>query len=491
MATAMRILMVTSELAPIAKVGGLADAVAALAKTLGRLGHDVTVALPRYKVIEEAGLMLARRLVPLKLPTSEAFTFDGRFAPGVQLLLLDIPGLYDREGIYDHEGQAHPDNLRRFGQFCQAIAAHAEKRAASGEPYDVVHLHDWHAALAAPLIAGRRAVVGNGPRTVLTIHNAAHQGLFPIDEAVALGFDAATLTASDGVMSALGTGVATADVVTTVSTTYARELASADGDAVGALLRARNAPIVGVTNGVDYATWSPSTDPHLVARYDAEDAANKGRCKASLLAELEMTVDPALPLFVALGRVSSQKGSDLLAEALPQIARGPAQIIVAGEGEPELEARLIAAVEECPDAAIYLGHVSEAMTHRLLAAADAVLMPSRFEPCGLVQLYAQRYGAAPIVRGTGGLLDTVVDCDAALATGTGFVFDDATGEALGAAAARATSAMRTARWGELRRRMMRLDRSWERPARQYLRLYQAPAAPASERVEVAPPAPPA
>jgi starch synthase len=494
----MRILMVTSELAPIAKVGGLADAVAALAKTLGRLGHDVTVALPRYKVVEEAGLMLARRLVPLKLPTAEATTFDGRFAPGVQLLLLDVPGLFDRDGIYDYGGQAHPDNLRRFGVFCQAVAAHAEKRAASGEAYDVIHLHDWHAALAAPLLAGPLlegqggALAVKRPRTVLTIHNAAHQGLYPLDEAVRLGFDAATLVVSNGVMNALGTGVAAADVVTTVSTTYARELASTDGDvALADLLRARTAPIVGITNGVDYATWSPSTDPHLVARYDAEDSRNKGRCKASLLAELEMSVDPALPLFVVLGRVSSQKGSDLLAEALPLITRGAAQIIVAGEGDPELEARLVAAVEECPDAAIYLGHVTEAMTHRLLAAADAVLMPSRFEPCGLVQLYAQRYGAAPIVRATGGLLDTVVDCDASLAMGTGFVFDDATGEALAAAAARATSAMRTARWGELRRRMMRLDRSWERPARQYLRLYQTPSVSPAERVEAAPYASPA
>jgi len=146
-------------------------------------------------------------------------------------------------------------------------------------------------------------------------------------------------------------------------------------------------------------------------------------------------------------------------------------VIIAGEGEPALEQRLISAIEQCPDVAIYLGHVSEAMTHRLLAAADAVLMPSRFEPCGLVQQYAQRYGAAPIVRGAGGLLDTVVDCDAGLTTGTGFVFDEPTGEALAAAANRAISAMRTTRWGELRRRMMRLDRSWERPARQYLRVY--------------------
>ena len=162
----------------------------------------------------------------------------------------------------------------------------------------------------------------------------------------------------------------------------------------------------------------------------------------------------------------------MLADAIPLLARGPGQLIIAGEGDPELEARLVAAVDACPDVAMFLGRVSEPMTHRLMAAADAVLMPSRFEPCGLVQQYAQRYGAAPIVRATGGLADTVVDCDAALATGTGFVFDEPIGEALAATDARAVSAMLTPRWGELRRRIMRLDRSWERPARQYLRVYQ-------------------
>lgn len=467
MATAMRILMVSSELAPVAKVGGLADAVAALAKTLGRLGHEVTVVLPRYRAVEDSGLMLARRLVPLKLSNGEATVFDGKLAPGVQLVLLDVADWFDRAGIYDEGGVAYPDNFRRYGTFCQAVVALVAKRREQGESFDVVHLHDWHAALAAPMLRGA------GVRTVLTIHNGAYQGVAPIAEAEALGLDPASLGASNGTVNALRAGIAAADAVTTVSPTYARELSSSEGDSgLVDVISERSAPLVGITNGVDYATWSPSTDPHLVARYDAEDARNKGRCKASLLAELEMSLDPALPLFVALGRVCAQKGSDLLAESLVKLTEARAQVIIAGEGEPELEGRLVAAVEECPDAAIYLGHVSEAMTHRLFAAADAVLMPSRFEPCGLVQQYAQRYGAAPIVRAAGGLQDTVVDCDAALTTGTGFVFDEASSEALLSASTRAISAMRTARWGELRRRMMRLDLSWERPARQYLRVYQ-------------------
>lgn len=467
MASTMRILMVSSELAPVAKVGGLADAVSALSKTLSRLGHEVTVALPRYKVVEDAGLMLARRLSPLKLPCGEATVFDAKLNPGVLVTFFDIPGLYDRAGIYDDDGKAYPDNLKRFGMFCQAVAAHVQKRAASGEGFDVVHLHDWPSALVSHLLRG------TGIRTVLTVHNAAHQGVFPIAEAHELGFEGAELVSGDGVLNALRVGLEAADAVTTVSPTYARELQTEPGaEGLSAVFAARGAAFLGILNGVDYASFSPSTDSNLVARYDAEDARNKGRCKASLLAELEMSIDPSLPLFVSLGRVCLQKGSDLLADAIPLLARGPGQLLIAGEGDPELEARLVAAVDACPDVAMFLGRVSEPMTHRLMAAADAVLMPSRFEPCGLVQQYAQRYGAAPIVRATGGLADTVVDCDAALATGTGFVFDEPTGEALAATAARAVSAMLTPRWGELRRRIMRLDRSWERPARQYLRVYQ-------------------
>ncbi len=457
----MRIMMVSSELAPVAKVGGLADAVAALSKTLSRLGHEITIALPRYRAVDEAGLMLARRLTPLKLARGEAMLFDARLSPGVELVLVDLPGLYNRDGIYDERGAAYPDNLRRFGSFCQAVAALVQKRAGEPDRFDAVHAHDWPAALATQLLAGQ-------VRTVLTIHNAAHQGRFPGEAAAEIGLDTAS-----GELNILRAGIESADAVTTVSPTYAHEILTPElGEGLHEVLSARRGKLHGILNGIDYAIWSPSTDPHLAARYDAEDAANKGRCKASLLSELEMSLDPERPLFVSVGRVCRQKGSDILADAVAAIVKTGSQLIIAGEGEPELEKRLEEAVARCADAAIYLGRVSEAMTHRLVAAADAVVMPSRFEPCGLVQQYAQRYGAAPVVRAAGGLIDTVVDCDAGLPTGTGFVFDEASAEALAGAVGRAVTAMRTPRWGELRRRMMRLDRSWERPARQYVRLYQ-------------------
>ncbi len=316
---------------------------------------------------------------------------------------------------------------------------------------------------------------GRGVRTVLSVHNAAFQGQFDPSELAALGLTDEELGSDQlnhtGKPNFLKAGICAADVVTTVSPRYARELCeSGTGAGLEEVFRSREPR--GILNGVDYAVWSPSTDQHLVARYDAEDVANKGRCKASLLNELELSIDPQRPLLVSLGRIDEQKGSDLLAGAIPDIAGTEAQLLIAGEGRPQLVEMLGDAAAPFSDDVLCLGRVSEAMSHRLLAAADGVLLPSRFEPCGLVQQYAQRYGAAPIAHAVGGLSDTIVDCDSQLETGTGFLFDEPSVEALAAAVQRAVAAMRSPRWAALRRRMMRLDLSWERSARRYARLYR-------------------
>ncbi|MSP24895.1 MAG: glycogen synthase [Myxococcales bacterium] len=500
----MRILMASTELAPIIKVGGLADAVAALSKTLSRLGHELTIVLPHYRAVEKAGLMLARRLTPLEFdaavvsadgavsPGKRAATlFDVRLGSGLEVVFIDIPGLFDRDGIYDDGGEPYKDDALRFGQFSSAVAALAKKKVELGQGWGVVHAHDWMTALV-PYFIKKVFAGAAAPRTVLTVHNAAHQGRFPMSAAKDLGLDAAELHPGlfefYGELNFLKAGLLSADIVTTVSPTYALELTRQAPTSVGGtgsgthgepaagldgVLRGLGAErFVGILNGVDYASYSPVTDPHIVARFDAEDARNKGRCKASLLSELGLSVDPERPLVVALGRVCLQKGSDVLADAVRGVVRTGAVLVVAGSGDPTLSARLEQAISAEGGDAVFLGQVSEAMSHRLIAAADAVVMPSRFEPCGLVQQYAQRYGAAPIARSTGGLVDTIVDCDAHLETGTGFLFDEATAEALVGAVARAVAAMRTPAWASLRRRIMRLDRSWERPARQYLRVYQ-------------------
>jgi starch synthase len=215
------------------------------------------------------------------------------------------------------------------------------------------------------------------------------------------------------------------------------------------------------------------TDPALVARYDADDPGNKGRCKTALLQELGLEIRPERPLLVSIGRIVPQKGSDLLAAAIPKLLKADAAVVVAGTGDPVLLGKLQAAVAKAPERAMVLGAAPEAIIHRLLAAADVVMIPSRYEPCGLVQLYAQRYGAIPVACRTGGLSDTIVDCDAALETGSGFLFDKPTAAALVGGVQRALAAMTSPRWGALRRRVMRLDLGWDRPARRYASVYRA------------------
>lgn len=480
----MDILFVASELAPMVKVGGLADVVAALSKALRLLGHKVTIALPRYPGIEAGGLMLARRLTPLALPAvpaagAEAVSvtvFDGRLGSGVDLLLLDVPGLFDRPGVYGEEGQDYPDNARRFGTFCRAVAEVVRQREHAGAPFDIVHAHDWPGAMVTYLLRQHAAELPR-TRSVLTIHNLAHQGIFPAESLVHLGLGPEHFRMEGvefyGMVDFLKGGIVAADALTTVSTTYAREILTPElGERLDGVLRTRDKDLVGIVNGIDYAVYNPMTDPALIARYDAEDPANKGRCKAALLQELGLEIRTDRPLVVSIGRVVPQKGSDLLAAALPKILKADVSVAIAGTGDPGLVGKLEAAVAKARERAAYVGAVPEPIIHRLLAAADIVVVPSRYEPCGLVQLYAQRYGALPVACRTGGLEDTIVDCDAALETGSGFLFDKPTATALLGGVQRALAAMTSPRWGALRRRVMRLDLGWDRPARRYAHVYR-------------------
>lgn len=476
----MDILFVASEIAPMVKVGGLADVVSALSKALRLLGHKVTLALPRFPAIEAAGVMVARRLTPLVLggpgERVEVTVFDGRLGSGVELLLLDIPGLFDRSGVYGEDGHEYPDNGRRFALFARATVEAARQRARAGAPFDVVHAHDWPAAMVPYLM--RQSEDFSRVRTLLTIHNLAHQGIFPRETLAALGLGDEHFQLDRlefyGDVNFMKGGILSADALTTVSTTYAREILTPDlGERLDGVLRTRADKLTGIVNGIDYAVWNPMTDPAIVARYDAEDTANKGRCKSALLQEAGLEVRPDRPLIVSIGRVVHQKGSDLLASALPKILKSDVSVVIAGEGDTALMGKLSAAVAKAPERSAYLEHVSEAVIHRLLAAADIVVLPSRYEPCGLVQLYAQRYGAVPVACRTGGFVDTIVDLDAELETGTGFLYDKPTATALVGGVQRAIAAMGSPRWAGVRRRVMRLDLGWDRPARRYANIYRA------------------
>ena len=475
----MDILFVTTELAPFVKVGGLADVAAALPKALRALGHKVTLVLPRFAALEEGGLLVARRLTPVRVPlggiTYDVTLFDGRLASQVDIVLVDAPGFYDREGIYGQRGEDYPDNAVRFAVLSYAAAEIARQRAVGGSPFDIVHCHDWPAALTAVYIEmlTRESPELAATKTVLTVHNMAHQGVFGREQVPAIGLEPRHFTHETGEffgkLNLLKLGLVTADVVTTVSPTYARELATeAGGAGLDGVVRARSSPIIGIVNGIDYSVWNPATDATLATRYDAQDPSGRVRCKGALQRELGLPIEPAVPLVISIGRMVHQKGIDLVAAAMPELLRATdAQVAIAGDGDPELVSRIEVAVAKSDGRAVFSRAAPEPVVHRMLSAADVVLVPSRFEPCGLVQQYAQRYGALPVTRATGGLVDTVVDCDSKLETGTGFLFDEESPNALVGVIERALAARTLPQWGMLVKRVMRLDRSWDGPARRY------------------------
>lgn len=485
----MDILFVASELSPMVKVTGLGDVVASLSKALRLLGHKVTIALPRFPAIESGGILVARRLTPLVLRDVEGApggkvevtVFDGRLSSGVELLLLDFPGL--AAGPKGSENVSL-DDPRAAALFSRAIVEMIRQRSEAALPFELVHVHDWAGAMVPYLLRRCPEPALSKMPVVLTVHDLASQRLFPRASLKALGLGDDHFTPERvefyGHVSFLKAGVLAANTVTTVSQTYAAEMLTPEGgERYDGVMRTRTDRLVGIVNGIDYAVHNPTTDPALIARYDAEDSGNKGRCKSAVVKEMGLDVAPDRALLFFPGPITAAAGADMLATALAKALRGDAAIVMTGQGDPDITAKLQAIVEKHPDRALLLPQASDAVTHRLYAGADLVIVPSRREPCGAAQLYAQRYGAVPIVRRTGGLADTVVDCDEALETGTGFLFDKPTGTALLGAIQRGLAAMASPRWHALRRRVMRLDLGWDRPARRYVQVYRAAIADAA------------
>ena len=470
-----------AEVFPLVKTGGLADVLGALPQALAAAGAEVRLVLPGFPAIVESlqrshavceiGALFGAAKVTLRL---------GTLAPnGVAAYVIDAPYLYQRDGspYQAADGSEWPDNLQRFA-LLGWVAAHLASGELDGawQP-ELVHAHDWHAALACAFVATHP---GGSARTLFTVHNLAYQGLFDARDYHLLGLPA-RLMVSTGLefhrqVSFMKAGLAYANRVTTVSPRYAAEMATHEfGCGLDGLVRARGKDVSGILNGVDGAVWNPHTDASLAAAYSSAFMGGKARCKAALQEALGLRTDAKALLFGVVSRLTSQKGLDLVLAALPQLLAQGAQLAIQGSGDADLQRALGAAATHHPGQVVLRLGYDEAFAHRMIAGADAMLVPSRFEPCGLTQLYALRYGTVPVVRRVGGLADTVVDANAshlAHDTATGFVFDAATGEALAEAMARAAKAYRSAAvWRKLMQHGMAQDFSWASAAQKYLALY--------------------
>lgn len=469
----MQVLSVASEVHPLVKTGGLADVAGALPKALAAEGVEMRTILPRYPVL---GGIEGREVAALDGPGGPARLLAAE-AAGLSLYLLDAPQLYDRPGgpYQRPDGADHADNHLRFGALAHA-AARIGAGADPGWRPAVLHGHDWQAGLA-PLYA--RAA--GGPPAVMTIHNVAFQGRFGRDAIGPLGLPPERFTPGGyefwGDVSFLKAGLAEAAKLTTVSPTYAEELLTPEfGEGLDGLLRARAADFSGVLNGIDDEAWNPETDPALAARYSAKAPAGKAVCKAALEAETGLEAAGG-PLFAVISRLTGQKGLDLLLAALPAaLARG-ARLALLGSGEPRFEAAFRELAARRPGrVAARIGY-DEGFAHRMQAGADALLVPSRFEPCGLTQLCALRYGTLPVVARTGGLADTVIDLNPAAraaGAGTGFLHAPGSAAALAAALGRAIDLFADRRaWAAAMRRAMRQPVGWGPSAAAYARLYRS------------------
>jgi starch synthase len=490
MTNAPRILFVAPELAPWAKAGGLGEVARDLPRALAQAGAEVRLLVPAYRELRSS-LPAAREIARFESP-------GGVLAPArlcyaeaePPILLLQCDAYYARPGgaYGGADGADWPDNHLRFGLLSRVAAILGSAASPLDWRPEVVHCNDWPGGLAPAWLAhapGRRAA------SVMTVHNLAYQGLFPRSACAELALPEEAF-APEGVefhgrLSFLKAGLHYATQLTTVSATYAQEIQQPElGCGLDGLLRRRAGELRGIPNGIDTAIWDPARDPHLASRYDAARLEAKAPNKAALQRELGLRADPAAPLLGMVGRLVEQKGADLVIAAAPELLRAGAQLAVLGRGERRFEQSLLDLAARHPGALAARIEYSEPLAHRIEAGADLFLMPSRFEPCGLNQLYSMRYGTPPVVRRTGGLADSVTDAaDAALREGsaTGFVFDEPSPGALLAAAGRALAAWRDpARWVPLQRAGMARDSGWARPARDYLEVYRLAAGEAASVV---------
>jgi len=477
----MNIVFAASECVPFAKTGGLADVVGALPAALAELGHSVTVYLPKYRQTKLADAKVLLR--SLTIPFDDQYRFcsvlDGGKRSGVKFYFIDYPPFFDREALYGTPAGDYPDNAERFALYCRAVL---EASKILGVP-DIFHCHDWQSALIPVLLRTSYAddPVFRGTSTVFTIHNIGYQGVFPADTLplLMLPWDLFAISKMEywGKVSFLKGGLIFSNHITTVSKKYSREIQEAEfGFGLEGVLRGRTGAVTGILNGVDYNEWSPEKDKLIVRQYTPELLDGKRECKYDLLRQFGMNGTKAnvdLPVVGIVSRFAAQKGFDLIAEIASDLARLPLIVTVLGSGDKKYQDLFLKLSREFPDKFAVKVAYDNTLAHKIEAGADMFLMPSRYEPSGLNQMYSLKYGTVPIVRATGGLDDSIEPWDAAAGKGTGFKFSSYSGAALLSAIQEALKAFKDqARWKKLMLNGMKQDFSWTASAKEYVKIYE-------------------
>jgi len=476
----MNVVLASSEVVPFAATGGLGEVVGALPRFLAAEGVDCSVFMPLYACVKKAGVPIAGTDKKIRIEMSRN-TVEARICraklPGsdVDVFLIDCPRYYDRPGLYG-EYSDYADNCERFSFFSRAVL---EALPVVGIKPDVVHVNDWHTALVPVYMKTMYTEAFAGVKSILTIHNAAYQGLFWHWDMPLTGLDWSLFNYHQleyyGMLNFLKGGIVFADALTTVSPTYAQEILTVEfGCGLDEALAARKDDLCGILNGIDDEEWNPETDNLIPANYSVRDMTGRAQCRRFLQESLGLAPDDDAAIVAVIGRLVEPKGVGLVAQVLPEVLSEPVQFVLLGAGEPEYETAFLDAAESNPERVSVMLEYDDVLAHRITAGADILLIPSRFEPCGLNQMHAMRYGAVPIVRRTGGLADTVRDVSApgGGSSGNGFVLEEYSSDALLDAVRRALGVFGDkGNWQKLQARGMNGDYSWRRGAREYKRLY--------------------
>ncbi len=486
----LHIVMVSSEAMPFAKTGGLADVVGALAPELAKLGHDVHLIIPRHR-LTEAKTFLFEEFDSLMVPTAmgEIETVvelvkngSGGNRGKLTILTVRCDRYFDRAGLYQEAGRDYQDNLERFSYFCRAVMEILLVLARQNRwKSAVLHLHDWQAALCAVYLKTLYASYTElrGVRSVLTLHNIGYQGVFPADEFPKTGLPHSLFSTPSleyyGSVNLLKGGIVFADLLTTVSPTYSQEIQTAEyGFGLEGVLKERKELLHGILNGIDIDVWNPATDRHLARNYSATDLPGKGICKIHLQREFQLQQADTL-LIGIIARLTVQKGVDLILDIIPDLMEMEVQLVVLGAGDEDYVNRLETIARQYSGRIGFREGFDEGLAHRIEAGADLLLMPSRYEPCGLSQMYSLRYGTVPLVRKTGGLADTVVPCtprNIRKQRATGFVFTGATSDSfLNAVMLASIFYEKHSDWQVIMQTGMNTDNSWSRSANAYVDLF--------------------